>query len=154
MGFLDKLLKSALNQVERAVNEATEDNNRQTRQENAGNNGQTYRAASAKTTSNRVNLEREMMNLLADHFPEYDLRMEVSPSIFNADPMSRSYSYGLYRNGSPKMMIMVTEHNRDNNRAYRYAKQACENAGVPFLNFFTHMPNEKEYVINRIKNAL
>ena len=49
---------------------------------------------------------------------------------------------------------MLTPHNRDNNLAFRNAKQACQAAGVPFINFYSHLPNEREYVVTRIRSML
>ena len=53
-----------------------------------------------------------------------------------------------------KMMIQVVPHNGNRNRKYYNIKKVCEVNDIKFLTFYTHMPNEKSYVEERIKKAL
>ena len=49
---------------------------------------------------------------------------------------------------------MLVEHNRDNNRAYLGAKETAVKSNVPFINFYLHMPNERNFVISRINRLM
>lgn len=90
--------------------------------------------------------------LLKEEFSEYQIKENISGSeIGNTE---RPYEFGLYKGGGLKAVIVLSEKNKTNNRAYRTAKEAAEKANVAFVNFFTHMPNERSYVIERIKKFL
>ena len=45
------------------------------------------------------------------------------------------------------MKILKTNH-------YYKIKKICKAAGIPLLFFYTKYPNEKDYVINRIKDVI
>jgi hypothetical protein len=53
-----------------------------------------------------------------------------------------------------KLMIATIPHNGDRNRRYYNFKAVCIASDIPFVNFFTHMANERTYVEERIKSAL
>lgn len=90
--------------------------------------------------------------VLAQEFGAYEVRENVSPAELGGS--GKPYDFGLYRDGRMAGVVMLTQHNRDNNAAYKNAKRACEAAGVPFINFYLHMPNERGYVVSRIKGLL
>ena len=91
-------------------------------------------------------------NLLKENFAEYQLAEFVPVSHFGGD--GKPYDFVLSRNNTSALAIMLSEHNRTNNRAFKGAKDFSEAAGVPFLNFFLHMANYDDYVIGRIKSTL
>jgi hypothetical protein len=88
-------------------------------------------------------------NILAQEFPEYTVHEFVSPATLGGS--GRDCDFGLYRGGHTAGMVMLVEHNRDNNAAYRNARSTAQRAGVPFINFYLHMPNERNFVIGRIR---
>lgn len=53
-----------------------------------------------------------------------------------------------------KMIIQLVPHNGDKNRGYYNLKKVCEVNNIPFVNFYTHMKNDKAYVEERIKSKL
>ncbi len=53
-----------------------------------------------------------------------------------------------------KMIIQVVPHNGDKNRGYYNLKKVCEVNNIPFVNFYTHMTNDRAYVEERIKSKL
>lgn len=105
--------------------------------------------------SDSLNIRAEIQSILAQEFPAYTVAPNVSGVTWGvvAEPC-KPYDYCLCANGRIAAAIMLTDHNRDNNTAYRNAKAACKACGVPFINFYTHMPNERSYVVNRIKSFL
>lgn len=93
--------------------------------------------------------------ILKSEFSQYNIQENVEAiSSSGAGKGYRPYTYVLYKGGRAAAAIMLTPHNRDNNKAFRGAKNACSKAGVPFINFYTHFSNERNYVINRIKSFI
>lgn len=90
--------------------------------------------------------------VLQSDFGEYLVREYVPVAELGGD--GRPYDFLLVKNGAACLAIMVTEHNKTNNRAFRGARTACEAAGVPFMNFFDFMANEQDYVVDRIRKSL
>ncbi|MDR1776190.1 MAG: hypothetical protein LBS17_07110 [Actinomycetes bacterium] len=82
-------------------------------------------------------------------FPDYQVKTRVAVAEFGGQ--GRPYDFVLYRAGAPVGAVVLVEHNRDRNAAYLNSKAAAAAAGLPFINFYTHMPNERGFVINRIK---
>ncbi len=90
--------------------------------------------------------------ILADGFPELTVRENVPVQEFGGE--GKPYDFALYRDGKAVGLVMLTEHNRDNNRAFKGAKASAAAAKVPFINFYLHMPNERGYVSDRIRSLL
>ena len=82
----------------------------------------------------------------------YEIRENISPAELGGS--GRNYDFGLYRAGRLIGVVVLIEHNRDRSAAFINAKRACANANVPFISFYYHMPNERGYVIARIKSFL
>lgn len=91
-------------------------------------------------------------DILTTEFGGYELRQNVSPAELGGS--GKPYDFVLCRGGRPVGAVMLTEHNRDRNAAFLNAKAACEQAGVPFINFYLHMPNERNYIVGRIKGMV
>ncbi len=181
MGFLERILRGAVREtvsrtvdktVDKAIDNAfrnkSSNNGSYYNNNNQNSNGSYYNNGNNGYNSNNQNnsgytsyggnlnegIAGEMYTILNSEFPGYDIRTQIAATALGAPDGCRAFDYGLYLNGTPVLMIMVTDHNRERNRAYNGAKQACANSGVKFMNFFTHMPNERSYVVNRIKSAL
>jgi len=91
-------------------------------------------------------------NMLSENFTDYTIRESVEVSELEGE--GRPYTFMMIKDGYARAAIMLTPHNKYNNRAFKGAKAACEAKGVPFVNFFLHLDNEPDYVINRIRNSL
>ncbi len=90
--------------------------------------------------------------LLASTFPELAVREDID--VASLGGQGKPYDFGLYRDNRLVGVIMLTPHNRDNNRAFKGAKEAAQAIGVPFINFYLHMPNEPGYVEARIRSMV
>ncbi len=103
-----------------------------------------------------VNQHARFAAILQEAFPQYAVRTAVSAAElgFYAGGPAKPYDFVLYQNGVCVGVIMLTPHNRSNNMAFKNARAAAQNAGVAFINFFTHFPNERGYVIARIRSFL
>jgi hypothetical protein len=88
--------------------------------------------------------------ILTSEFGGYILREDVPVSELGGE--GKTYDFALFARGECAAVITLVAHNRYNNRAYKGSKAAAQAAGVPFINFFTHMGNERDYVINRISS--
>ncbi len=87
--------------------------------------------------------------IIKEVFSGYIVREDMPVSELGGE--GRPYDFALIAGGECAGVVMLVEHNRDNNRAYKGARAAAQAAGVPFINFYTHMTNERGFVINRIK---
>ncbi|MDD3401267.1 MAG: hypothetical protein PHT58_06550 [Eubacteriales bacterium] len=94
--------------------------------------------------------------ILRSNFPQYMVHQNVPASRLGLDAVGneKPYDFVLYGNDDIAGVIMLTEHNRDRNMAFRNAKGAAQDAGIPFINFYKHYPNESDYVIERIRSYL
>lgn len=119
---------------------------------------QTSASSAAVTGSSpRVDMRSGLEALLQSELPGHTVRRGITADGLGWLPAGTRcvpYDYCIFGAGGMKGVITVTDHNRDNNTAFRNAKRAAQVAGVPFINFYTHMPNERDYVVNRIKTML
>ena len=91
-------------------------------------------------------------DILYSEFSKYTVRENIPVSEIGGE--GKSYDFGLYENGILKGFVVLVEHNRDNNKAYKDSKLYANRANIPFINFYLHMPNEKKFVIYRINHLL
>ena len=93
--------------------------------------------------------------VLRNEFAGYEIKKEVLPIMFGPQYRTgKPFSYCLYLNGKLVAAVMLVDHNKDKNKAYLTTKDLCENRKIPFIYFYTHMYNERQYVLDRIKNAI
>lgn len=96
-------------------------------------------------------LRQRLQDVFAQDFADYEVRTNFDAGV----PKARKYSYGLYYNGTPRMMIMVIDNrNHTYRKDVRLAREASASYGVPYLDFYTHLPNEVDYIRNRIRENM
>ncbi len=102
------------------------------------------------------NLKVHFATILDEAFPQYTVKTLAAASDlgFASAMPAKPYDFALLSGGVCRGVIMLTPHNRDRNNAFKNAKAAAEQSGVPFINFYTHYPNEKGYVTNRIRSFI
>ena len=65
------------------------------------------------------------------------------------------YSFVLEADGKAKAVVMLgSGHSHDSNVKYLIARMYAEKLDLPYINFYTQMPNERNYVIERIRKFL
>ena len=65
------------------------------------------------------------------------------------------YTFVLEAGGSPKAVVMLGNgHSHDSNVKYLVARMFAGKLKLPYINFYTQMPNERDYVIGRIHRFL
>ena len=105
-----------------------------------------------RTTDNTSDVFSKIKHVVATEFTEYELRENVNSSELGGESGAASYTYGIYRNCAPVIMINVfTDRNEYKLKRYRLAKEAAEFSGVTYLRFFSHLPNEISYITERLK---
>jgi len=157
MGLLDKLLKGKLSEgLQDAVKKVEEATGLDLTQDGKPAPSAQPQAASPAVRSAQAEpsipptaIDRAYFaEIIAAEFPQYTVRENISPSEFGGT--GRNLDFGLYSGSTLAGVVVLVEHNRDNNRAYRGAKESCQRAGIPFINFYLHMPNKREFVVYRI----
>lgn len=113
------------------------------------NNQGTYNAASDDGDDDYKD-KAYFAQLLAREFPQY----QIAGSDAIAPGLAKPLDFVLLQEGRPVAAITLTERGRYRNQAFRTTKAVCQERGVPFINFFDHMPNRPNYIINRIKTNL
>jgi hypothetical protein len=90
--------------------------------------------------------------ILVSEFGDFELRKNVDPSELSGS--GRPYDFAFVKNDKIVAVIPLAKHNRINNAAWKDARATAERAGVAFINFHLHMPNQRDFVIDRIKRLL
>lgn len=163
MGFLESILKRQVRKiVNNAIDEAVDNTVGAALRDAFGQNGtegtQNFSQSSNPSVAKRRSgpsgeklLRQRLQDIFAQDFPDYEVRTNLDAGV----PKARKYSYGLYYNGTPRMMIMViSEDSHTVKKDVRLAMAASESYGVPYLNFFAHLPNEVDYIRNRIRESM
>lgn len=162
MGLLESILKRQVRRiVNNAIDEAVDNTVGVALRDAFGQNGkegtQNFSQSSnpsvarSKGPSGEKLLRQRLTDIFAQDYPDYEVRTNLDSGV----PKARKYSYGLYYNGTPRMMIMIIDdRNHANLKEVRLAREASANYGVPYLDFYTHLPNEVEYVRNRIRENM
>ena len=67
----------------------------------------------------------------------------------------KPYTFVLEKDGAAKAVVMLGNgHSHDSNVKYLIARVYAKKMGIPYINFYTQMPNERDYVIGRIRKYL
>ena len=65
------------------------------------------------------------------------------------------FTFVLEANGSAKAVVMLGKgHSHCENVKYLVSRMYAEKLNLPYINFYTQMPNERSYVIGRIRKFL
>lgn len=179
MGLFDLIGKvgKAVSQVQDALKQATEQaNDRQ-------NAGQPYQQPASQAVQQPVqqvynqapvaNPQAYFAEILTTEFPQCgvaenvpvtDLTGFVSDEfqLYKTRPRQvyqaawgAPYSFVLYAGGGPKAVVMLGGgHSHDQNVKYLISRMYAKKMGLPYINFYTQMPNERTYVIQRIRKFL
>ena len=160
MGLLENMLKR---QVRRIVNNAVDEvvdntvgaalrdafgqNGREGTQNFSSRDNYSTQNNPQKSSGEKV-LRQRLENAFSEVCPQYEVRTNLDSGVNGA----AKYSYGLYDNGVPKAMIMVCASGVHHaTKAEKLAMQASNAYGVPYMNFFAHLPNDQDYIVNRLQ---
>lgn len=111
--------------------------------------------------------------LLKTRFPQYSVRKHIPVQELAGDATDnfklyktrptqtykaewgKPYTFVLYGDGGVKGIVMLGDgHSHDSNVKYLIARMFAKKMGIPYVHFYTQMPNEEEYVVGRIRKFL
>ena len=111
--------------------------------------------------------------ILATEFPQYSVKRNVPVTdlagfdseecqLYETRPVQsykaewgKPYTFVLYRGEKPAGVVMLGGgHSHDKNVKYLISRMYCKKLGMPYINFYLQMENERNYVIERIKDLM
>ena len=111
--------------------------------------------------------------ILTKDFPQYTFRENVTVQelagnlneefqLYQTRPRQaykaewgQPYTFVLYEAGIARGVVMLGKgHSHDSNVKYLIARKYANRIQLPYINFYTQMPNEKDYVVARIKKLM
>ena len=111
--------------------------------------------------------------IIKEEFSDYDVRENVPVTdlagntsdefkLYKTRPTQaykaewgQPYSFVLESGGSAKGVVMLGNgHSHDSNVKYLIARMYAKKLGIPYINFYTQMPNDRNYVIGRIRKLM
>ena len=133
------------------------------------------RAAAQPAERERTDAEWEAFfrDILRSEFPSYAVREKVAVTdlagfvsdeaqLYTTRPKQvykaewgQPYTFVLESGGAAKAVVMLGKgHSHDENVKYLVARMYAEKLNLPYINFYTQMPNERAYVVGRIRKFL
>ena len=114
-----------------------------------------------------TNNERLFYNKIKCLEPEYKIIPQVSLASIISKENNNKYYTDLFRNidfaifdtNLQEVLLLIELNDGTHKLKKRKSRDAkikkiCNAAGIPLLFFYTKYPNEKDYVINRIRNVI
>ena len=93
----------------------------------------------------------ELAGFATDEFKLYKTRLTQA---YKAE-WGQPYTFVLESAGKANGVVMLGNgHSHDSNVKYLIARMYAKKLGIPYINFYTQMPNERDYVIGRIRKFL
>ena len=93
----------------------------------------------------------EIAGQVADEFQLYHTRPK---QVYKAE-WGEPYTFVLYQGAAPKGVVMLGDgHSHDAKVKFLIARMFAKKMGLPYINFYTQMPNERNYVVGRIRKFL
>jgi len=150
MGILDKILKD---EVTKTISKQIKSQIKKI-PTNSANNTETKPTVSADYYTENQEAEKVPFDvILAEDFSDYEIKENIAKEEFGGS--GRACEFGLFKDDKLKaVVVLVTNKNETTRKEFRAARVAAESAGVGFVSFYTFMPNQREYVITRIKSFL
>jgi hypothetical protein len=135
----------------------------------------TQRAAAQPVKREKTDAEWEayFRDILQSEFSSYSIREKVpvtdlagfasdEAQLYTTRPTQvykaewgQPFTFVLESDGTPKAVVMLGKgHSHDENVKYLVTRMYAEKLNLPYINFYTQMPNERNYVIGRIRKFL
>ena len=149
MGFFDKITKGLASEVLGNIVQGVTDYKNQTAERSTAQNPTNVRYGNPV---NHVDIKTYFSEILTSEFSQYQVRANVPLSEFDAE--RRPFDFGLYQNGELVAVVVLAEHNKTRNHPYWNLQKKAVELKIPFINFYTHMENERSYVIDRIHRLM
>ena len=184
MGLLKNLLKnvagdlvdaSVVDKIEKAANATLSKLNNLSEQPHSGGRGASSFTPHAEDAPIRSEAESEVYfaGILSSRFPRYSVEKNVpvtriagfandSFQLYKTRPTQaykaewgQPYTFVLSEGGVPKGVVMLgSGHSHDAKVKYLISRMYAKKLGLPYINFYTQMPNEEEYVVGRVRKFM
>ena len=111
--------------------------------------------------------------ILSTEFPQYSTKRNVPVTelagfandefkLYKSRPLQSykaewgaPYSFVLYQGGAPAGIVMLGDgSSHSKNVKYLISRMYAKKMGLPYINFYTQYPNERAYVIKRIREFM
>jgi hypothetical protein len=138
--------------VNQGANPSGKDGANQSGKDGANPSGKGGANKDGANTAKGSNAKAYFAQILASEFGQYQTRENVPVGELGGE--GRPYDFGLYQDGRLVAVVVLAEHNRTRNNPYWNSEKKAKESNVPFINFYTHMPNERDFVISRIKRLM
>ena len=94
---------------------------------------------------------QDLVGFASDEFQLYKTRPY---QVYKAE-WGKPYTFVLEKDSKAVAVVMLGNgHSHDSNVKYLIARMYAKKLGIPYINFYTQMPNERGYVIERIRKFL
>ena len=140
-----------------------------------------YKSSTVLKAKHRITSTEELLpgqmldyfrDILFTEFPQYTVRENVAVTELAGDAndsfqlyetrpyqaykaeWGQPYSFVLYMNGDVKGVVMLGDKESGSNIKYLIARVYAKKLNIPYINFYTSMPNEILYVVDRINKFL
>ena len=126
------------------------------KQERAQNNAESikYEDSMFEEVEDGTTAKERILKVLAEEFPAYTVKENVSPTEFGGTGKFMNYSIVVYDGAAPKLAMMLIGKTTTTHREYRWSREEAEKRGITFINFIEHYPNTPEYISQRLHKYL
>lgn len=177
MGLFKDLLKGVAGdlvaKVQQAANAAMSGTTSESSQPHSGGRGSFVAPAAEAPVRSEAESVSYFSGILASRFPQYSVRRNVpvtelagdatdSFQLYSTRPTQaykaewgEPYTFVLSEGGVPKGIVMLgSGHSHDAKVKYLISRMYAKKLGLPYINFYTQMPNERDYVVERIEKFM
>ncbi len=171
MGFGKFLLKTIVGVAKDYIENSTK--NVQPAQQERAEERPATQTAVVNPTRSAQEWEAYFKEILMSEFPAYGLRQNVPVTdmagfandefkLYKTRPTQaykaewgQPYTFVLESGGQAKGVVMLGDgHSHDSGVKYLIARMYAKKMGLPYINFYTQMPNERSYVVERIRKMM
>ena len=97
----------------------------------------------------------DFQQLLSKHFADCTISKAVAASeLFSNAPAYAMPVNFFITKGDKRLAVVLMDARRTRRYSYLETRELCKEAGIEFMPFFFHLPNEEDYVVQRIKSVL
>ena len=144
-------IKESLSEHSEEFKQAMEEYKQEKKQESASVE---YTDSMFEEVEDGSTAKERILKVLAEEFPAYTVKENVSPTEFGGTGKFMNYSIVVYDGAAPKLAMMLIGKTTTTHREYRWSRQEAEKNGITFINFIEHYPNTPEYISQRLHNYL
>ena len=168
-----KLLLKIVGIAKDAAQDYIENSQKEDRPTQQARTSQNYAAPVVEREKTDAEWNAYFKAILLSEFPMYTIRENVKVTdlvgfandefkLYKTRPTQaykaewgQPYTFVLCRGTVPAGVVMLGGgHTHDKNVKYLISRMYCKKLGIPYINFYLQMENERNYVIGRIKDLM